>query len=219
MRPLASLLVLAARISPAPAAGSSLVRAPVEDVGLPFWCDWGYDWNERCFRDDTARLPVGGVDDKVWRAALGFSLEGLPARAAITSARLDLLRRRVRGAGSPGRPMSRRRVHARCARDPQRELDKGARGRPDPVVTASTRVPTTSAAWSSWDLSSLVSDWASEACRTAGCCSSWPRKRRTTGRAGPASRRARHVGHAPPAAVHLVRRPRRGGSRPDHAAS
>ena len=108
MRPLASLLVLAACISPAPAAGSSLVRAPVEDVGLPFWCDWGYDWNERCFRDDTARLPVGGVDDKVWRAALGFSLEGLPARAAITSARLDLFRRRVRGAGSPGRPMSRR---------------------------------------------------------------------------------------------------------------
>ena len=130
MRPLASLLVLAACISPAPAAGSSLVRAPVEDVGLPSWCDWGYDWNERCFRDDTARLPVGGVDDKVWRAALGFSLEGLPARAAITSARLDLFRRRVRGAGSPGRPMSRRRVHARCARDSQRELDKGARGRP-----------------------------------------------------------------------------------------
>ena len=130
MRPLASLLVLAACISPAPAAGSSLVRAPVEDVGLPFWCDWGYDRNERCFRDDTARLPVGGVDDKVWRAALGFSLEGLPARAAITSARLDLFRRRVRGAGSPGRPMSRRRVHARCARDPQRQLDKGARGRP-----------------------------------------------------------------------------------------
>ena len=126
MRPLASLLVLAACISPAP-AGSSLVRAPEEDVGLPFWCDWAYDWNERCFRDDTACLPVGGVDDKVWRAALGFSLEGLPARAAITSARLDLFRRRVRGAGSPGRPMSRRRARSMRTRSAARAGQRSAR--------------------------------------------------------------------------------------------
>ena len=54
---------------------------PVEDMSLPFWCDWGYDWEERCYRDDSDRLGVGGVDDKVWRAALHFSLDALPPQA------------------------------------------------------------------------------------------------------------------------------------------
>jgi hypothetical protein len=67
MRVLACTFVLAACLSPAPAAGGAFSRPPVEDVGIPFWCDWGY---ARCCRDDTARLSVGGVDDKVWRAAL-----------------------------------------------------------------------------------------------------------------------------------------------------
>jgi hypothetical protein len=46
MRFLAPLFALAACALPARAAGRSLVRTPVEDVGLPFWCDWGYDWDE-----------------------------------------------------------------------------------------------------------------------------------------------------------------------------
>jgi hypothetical protein len=181
MRPLASLLGLAACISPAPAAGSSLVRAPVEDVGLPFWCDWGYDWNERCFRDDTARLPVGGVVDKVWRAALGFSLEGMPARAAIRAPAWIYFDGAYAAQGRRVGPClaGAYTLDAYAIRSEswtkEREVDLG------PVATASTRVPTTSAAWSPWNLSSLVSDWASEACRTAGCCSSVPRTRRTTG--------------------------------------
>ena len=42
MRLLACLLLLAACACPARAAGGSVIRSPVEDIGLPFWCDWGY---------------------------------------------------------------------------------------------------------------------------------------------------------------------------------
>jgi hypothetical protein len=75
----------------APGAASAMaVRAPVDDVGFPFWCDWSYDWEARCYRATGPRLPVGGVDDKVWRAGLRFSLAGIPADATVGSARLEL---------------------------------------------------------------------------------------------------------------------------------
>ena len=64
-RVLTLVLVAICLACPAPGWASSVSIAPSADVGLPFWCDWGYDWDERCYRDDTARLPVGGVDDKV----------------------------------------------------------------------------------------------------------------------------------------------------------
>jgi hypothetical protein len=91
----ASLLAFAALaagagLCPRPAAGATIVRTPVDDVGFPFWCDWSYDWEARCYRDDGSRLPVGGVDDKVWRAGLRFSLGGIPADATVASARLEL---------------------------------------------------------------------------------------------------------------------------------
>src|SRR4051812_20620658 len=44
MRLLACLFLLAACVCPAPAAGGSFVRGPLEDVGIPFWCDWDADW-------------------------------------------------------------------------------------------------------------------------------------------------------------------------------
>lgn len=92
MRALVLLLVLLSALSAGPAgAGSRTISLPaVADVGLPFWCDWGYDWEERCYRDDGPRLPVGGDDDKVWRAALRFSLGRLPGAAEIASARLHV---------------------------------------------------------------------------------------------------------------------------------
>jgi hypothetical protein len=38
--------------------------APLEDVSLPFWCDWGYDWEERCYRLDGLLLKlVDGQED------------------------------------------------------------------------------------------------------------------------------------------------------------
>ena len=66
------------------------VRTPVDDVGFPFWCDWSYDWEARCYRDSGPRLPVGGVDDKVWRSGVRFSLAGIPSGAFVASARLEL---------------------------------------------------------------------------------------------------------------------------------
>jgi hypothetical protein len=91
VRFLVLLLSLGALLLP-PAGGAATVAVqPAADVGLPFWCDWGYDWDERCYADDGVRLPVGGVDDKVWRAALRFPLGQVPAGATITSARLRLV--------------------------------------------------------------------------------------------------------------------------------
>src|SRR5215207_4237685 len=85
------LLVLLALVALAPAApGAAVVRSPVDDVGLSLWCDWGDDSDERCYRDAGAPLPVGGVDDKVWRFALRFSLAGIPAASTNDSARLAL---------------------------------------------------------------------------------------------------------------------------------
>jgi hypothetical protein len=129
----------------------------------------GYDWDERCFRNNTARLPVGGVDDKVWRGAIRFPLDGLSAGARVTSAWLELYfdgacvapRRKVgpcpRGAYT---------VDAHAILSPswtkEREVDF------DPVATASTTVSTDVAAWSFWDLTGLVSDWAAGAAPNRG---------------------------------------------------
>ena len=79
------------------AAGSSRASglqtvslSPVQDVSMPFMCDWGYDWDERCYRDDFDRLEVGGVDDKVWRSGLRFSLASIPSSATVVTAELWL---------------------------------------------------------------------------------------------------------------------------------
>jgi hypothetical protein len=85
------LVALTASASSAPAVDTHVGRfAPVQDVSLPFWCDWGYDWDERCYRDDGDRLPVGGEDDKVWRAALRFSTSSVPQGSAVVQATLHL---------------------------------------------------------------------------------------------------------------------------------
>jgi hypothetical protein len=91
MRWLVLLLSLGAILAPQASSAATVSIRPAADVGLPFWCDWGYDWEERCYRDDGQRLPVGGVDDKVWRAAIRFPLGQIPPRATITSARLRLV--------------------------------------------------------------------------------------------------------------------------------
>jgi TGF-beta propeptide len=85
------LIPLAICTSSASANGEGFVRlAPTQDVSLPFWCDWGYDWDERCYRDDGVRLPVGGEGDKVWRAALRFSTSSVPEGAAVLRATLHV---------------------------------------------------------------------------------------------------------------------------------
>ncbi|MGH2802308.1 MAG: DNRLRE domain-containing protein [Thermoleophilaceae bacterium] len=95
MRFLVLLLALGGLLLPQ-AAGAATATVPASaDVGLPFWCDWGYDWDERCYTDNGPRLPVGGVDDKVWRAALRFPLGQIPAGATITSAEVRLVHDRA----------------------------------------------------------------------------------------------------------------------------
>jgi hypothetical protein len=83
------LAVLAGALAPRSGAAVS-VRTPVDDVGFPFWCNWSYDWDERCYRDSGPRLPVGGVDDKVWRSGVLFSFAGIPPGSIVASARLEL---------------------------------------------------------------------------------------------------------------------------------
>jgi hypothetical protein len=91
MRKLLIVLALISGVVAPPAAPAASVSiAPSVDIGLPFWCDWGYDPYERCYRDDGPRLPVGGVDDKVWRSAFRFSLTAIPKGAVIESATLRL---------------------------------------------------------------------------------------------------------------------------------
>jgi hypothetical protein len=73
------------------AARAAVISIPVEaDVGLPFWCDWSYDWEERCWRDFSDRLSVGGDADKVWRSALRFPLDTIPRGSVVLSATLLL---------------------------------------------------------------------------------------------------------------------------------
>jgi hypothetical protein len=82
-------LVVAAGPAGAEPDASTVARvAPSSDVALPFWCDWGYDWDERCYRDFSDRLAVGGDVDKVWRAALRFPLEAIPRGSIVIAATL-----------------------------------------------------------------------------------------------------------------------------------
>jgi hypothetical protein len=136
--------------------------APVEDVALPFWCDWGYDWNDRCYRDDSDRLGVGGVDDKVWRAALRFSLASVPPASLVVGAELSLWydrtciapfrRRRAcdgRGFQLDAHPIFTPRWSA------QRELEFG------PAVATASIDPLAQPGWVAWDVCDIVADWKS----------------------------------------------------------
>ena len=88
---LALIAALVASISGASAVGTHVVRlAAAQDVSLPFGCAWGYDWDERCYRDDGARLPVGGDENKLWRAALRFSTSSVPPGSEVVRASLHL---------------------------------------------------------------------------------------------------------------------------------
>ena len=155
------LAVLALAFWAQPAAAASVTLSPSADVGLLFWCDWGYDWDERCYRDDGARHPVGGVDDKVWRSAIRFSLAPVPANAAIVSAELRLYhdgtcvapRKTTVGCDGTGYLLE---AHRIVSRDwfHERELDFA----PDPAASAFL-ADSAAAGWVTFDLTALVTDW------------------------------------------------------------
>lgn len=134
-----------------------------DDVSLPFWCDWRYDWDARCYREDGARLAVGGEDDKVWRSALRFPTASLPARAAVVTAELALSfdgtcvapRRTSRpcDGGSlefGAHPIFTPRWYAK------REVEFGAQ------IATATLDGFAAPQWVVWDLTDLVADWVSD---------------------------------------------------------
>jgi hypothetical protein len=176
-RALRLLLVLAiVPLLGAPSASSAgapatVVRlAPVQDLSVPFQCDWGYDWDERCFRDDSARLPIGGDVDKVWRAAVRFSLAGLPPGAAVQEARLGVYHDGtcvgLYGADRrcDGRAFTVD-AHALLTADwfGEREVEFDERPLARAIVANGT-VP----GWLIWDVSDLVVAWAAGEAEAAG---------------------------------------------------
>ena len=144
----------------AQAAELRVATASPTDMSLPFWCDWGYDWDERCYRDDSERLGVGGVDDKVWRAALRFSLASVPQGAAVVTAELSLWfdgtcvapRRRTRPCEGRGYELEARPIYTpRWLAE--REVEFG------PVTAAASLAPSASPGWVTWDVTDLVAEW------------------------------------------------------------
>lgn len=161
---LAVACVLLLLVASPPARAGTISRAPVEDLGLPFWCDWGYDWDERCYTDNTVRLPVGGVDDKVWRATLRFSLDGLPPGASITSARLELYfdgtcvapRRRAGPCFEAEYAVD---AHAIVSASWTKEREVEF----DPEIAAEFVVDSSAAGWTVLDVTAIARSWASGA--------------------------------------------------------
>jgi hypothetical protein len=132
---------------------------PTEDLSLPFWCDWGYDWDERCYWDDSARLWVGGEADKVWRPALRFPI---PAGVTVVAAELALwYGGECVGARRASRPCGDRsfELHAHAVHTPrwlaERELEFGE---PAGIAELDSSAGT---GWLVWDLTDLVSEWSS----------------------------------------------------------
>jgi hypothetical protein len=157
-------LILVAIVASAGPAGAepdaSVYRtAPSVDVSFPFWCDWGYDWEERCYRDFSDRLPIGGDEDKVWRSALRFPLSAIPRGSVVVAAALFLsfdgvcLAPRQTVRPCPGRTYTID-IHPILNRDwfREREVDFG------PLV-AQGSFWAEGAQRLSWDVTDLVIEW------------------------------------------------------------
>jgi hypothetical protein len=162
MRRIALILVALTALAGAVEARAARVVytvAPEADVSLPFWCDWSYDWEERCYRDFSDRLSVGGDEDKVWRSALRFPLGGVPPGSVVDSATLSLWFDGVclapRKTEQPC-PLPRYTLDVHPILGPdwfrEREVDTGP---PADQATLSTAAPRRV----SWDVTGLVADW------------------------------------------------------------
>jgi hypothetical protein len=133
-----------------------------QDVSMPFMCNWGYDWDERCYRDDFDRLEVGGVDDKVWRSGLRFSLASIPSAATVVTAELSLRydrtcvaprRRTVPCTGVPY-DLEAHPIYS-ASWEHEREVAFG------PAISWAELEPNADPQWIVLDVTDLVSDWHS----------------------------------------------------------
>ena len=156
-----SLVALVVSAGPAGARTDAIVyrTTPTEDVGAPFWCDWGYDWDERCYRDFSDRIAIGGEADKVWRSTLRFPLSEIPGGSVVESATLSLsfdgvcLAPRKTEQPCPARVYTID-VHAVFTRDwsREREVDLGPLADQASLwAGAPQRI--------SWDVTNLLIDW------------------------------------------------------------
>ena len=162
--PLLLLVMLALGAAGASRASDlQTVSLPVaQDVSLPFMCSWGYDWEERCYRDDFDRLEVGGVDDKVWRSALRFSLASIPASATVVTAELWVKydrtcvapRRRTVPCTGLGFDLEARPIYT-ARWESEREVAFG------PAISWAQVEPDAGAEWLVFDVADLVGDWRS----------------------------------------------------------
>ena len=162
--PVLALVVLA--LAAAGAASASELQAvsllASQDVSLPFMCSWGYDWEERCYRDDFDRLEVGGVDDKVWRSALRFSLGAIPSSSTVVSAELWLRydgacvapHRRTVACSGVGFDFEARPIYT-TRWESEREVAFG------PAVSWAGLEPGAPSQWLVLDVTDLVGDWVS----------------------------------------------------------
>jgi hypothetical protein len=160
------LLLVAVALGLAGSARGSDVQAvslpAVQDVSLPFMCSWGYDWEERCYRDDLDRLEVGGVDDKVWRSALRFSLDAIPPSATVVTADLRLRydrtcvapRRRTVPCTGAGFDFEANPIYS-ARWEHEREVAFG------PAISWAGLEPSAEPQWVVFDITDLVSDWHS----------------------------------------------------------
>jgi hypothetical protein len=131
-----------------------------QDVSMPFMCDWGYDWDERCYRDDFDRLEVGGVNDKVWRSGLRFSLASIPEAATVVTAELSLrydrtcIAPRRQTAACPGASFDFEARPIYSANwEHEREVAFG------PAISWASLEPNADPQWVVLDVTDLVSDW------------------------------------------------------------
>ena len=160
---LAGLVVALALTGSTGAAELRVTTLPlVEDVSLPFGCDWGYDWDERCYREEGPRLPVGGEEDKVWRAALRFSTAWLPPGASIVTAELSLWydgtcvapRKASRPCNGRGFELVAHPIFT-ARWFSEREVEFG------PAVAFTALQPLAAPQWVTWDVTDLVAEWVS----------------------------------------------------------
>ena len=163
-------ILLCAVLALMPLAGSRTARAddvpvlvslqPDEDVSFPFWCDWSYDWEARCWWEDGDRLPVGGDEDKVWRGGLRFSLADVPPGSTVLDASLTVRhdaicfgpRRTTRPCTAGSYALDLHPIYT-TGWFSEREVEIG------PRVSRAVLASATRPDWLSWDLTGLVESW------------------------------------------------------------
>jgi hypothetical protein len=167
---LAAALALGLLVPGRAGADTTVSIPPSEDVGFPFACDWGYDWDWRCYRDDGPRLPIGGVDDKIWRAGLRFSLEAVPAGATVTAAELLVHHdgvcvapaRTSRPCTAPGAVVDAHRIlTSRWFAEREPEIDTR-------VLATAVVFSAPDPQWLTWDMTDLVRAWHAGRLANAG---------------------------------------------------